>query len=127
MDISRIPMMANNDIGGTSAKNVLHWTQMIRSGNLSYFDFGPDGNMRYYNQSQVPLYDVASLTTRLSTVPLALFVGDNDVLVPAQNLQKLVELLPKSADKEGKHTPYVSVTKLHDYNHLDLIWGKEQD
>ena len=49
VDISRIPMMANNDIGGTSAKNVLHWTQMIRSGNLSYFDFGPDGNMRYYN------------------------------------------------------------------------------
>ena len=44
VDINRIPMMANNDLGGTSAKNVMHWSQMIRSGNLSFFDFGPEGN-----------------------------------------------------------------------------------
>jgi len=116
-------MMANNDLGGTSAKNVMHWSQMIRSGNLSFFDYGYDGNMRHYNQQQAPHYDVKTLSSRLSTVPLQLFVGDNDVLVPTHNLQKLLELLPKN----DKATTHVNLTHLRDYNHLDLIWGSEQD
>jgi hypothetical protein len=35
INLSRIPMMANNDIGGSSTKNIMHWAQMIRSGKVS--------------------------------------------------------------------------------------------
>lgn len=31
VDLARMPMMANNDIGGTSAKNLMHWVQMERA------------------------------------------------------------------------------------------------
>ena len=58
VDIKRIPMMANNDIGGTSSKNMMHWAQMIRSGTVSHFDYGPEGNLAMYNQSTPPLYPV---------------------------------------------------------------------
>lgn len=29
IDISRVPMIANNDVGGTSPKNMVHLTQMM--------------------------------------------------------------------------------------------------
>jgi len=51
-------MMANNDIGGTSSKNMMHWAQMIRSGTVSHFDYGQEGNLAMYNQSTPPLYPV---------------------------------------------------------------------
>jgi hypothetical protein len=41
-------MMANNDIGGSSSKNILHWSQMVRSGKLANFDYGPYGNLETY-------------------------------------------------------------------------------
>ena len=89
-------MMANNDLGGTSSKNMMHWSQMIRSGTVAQFDYGPAGNMIHYHQLTPPKYDVNALTERLSEIPMTLFVGDKDVLVSANNLKKLIELLPKN-------------------------------
>ena len=48
VNLRRIPMMANNDVGGTSTKNMMHWAQMVRSGRVALFDFGPQGNMDAY-------------------------------------------------------------------------------
>lgn len=48
IDMARLPMMANNDVGGTSAKNGLHWQQMVQSGLPAMFDYGKDGNIREY-------------------------------------------------------------------------------
>jgi hypothetical protein len=35
IDIGNVPMMARNDVGGTSLKNMQHWIQMVRSGNFA--------------------------------------------------------------------------------------------
>jgi len=35
-----LPMMGRNDVGGTSTKNLMHWTQMVRSGYFQAFDYG---------------------------------------------------------------------------------------
>ena len=32
LDLGMLPMMGRNDVGGTSSKNLMHWTQMMRSG-----------------------------------------------------------------------------------------------
>jgi len=37
-------MMARNDVGGTSTKNLMHWIQMVRTGKFAQFDYGEDGN-----------------------------------------------------------------------------------
>jgi len=48
VNLRRIPMMANNDVGGSSTKNMMHWAQMVRSGRVAEFDYGPHGNMEVY-------------------------------------------------------------------------------
>jgi lysosomal acid lipase/cholesteryl ester hydrolase len=75
-------MMGNNDIGGSSTKNIMHWSQMIRSGRLAQFDYGTDKNLALYNSTLPPLYEVETLATRLADIPITLFVGSRDVLVP---------------------------------------------
>jgi hypothetical protein len=45
VDPAFMPMMARNDVGGTSTKDVVHWIQNTRSGNMAQFDYGEDGNM----------------------------------------------------------------------------------
>jgi len=50
LDLTFMPMMARNDVGGTSAKNLLHWTQNMRSGDFRPFDYGAKGNMVAYGQ-----------------------------------------------------------------------------
>jgi len=42
VDLSFLPMMARNDVGGTSTKNMMHWIQLIRSGKFQFFDYGKD-------------------------------------------------------------------------------------
>ena len=48
------------------------------------------------------------------------------MLAPPSHVKKLIELLPKNDIEnvnEEFHTPYVNLVQIHDYNHLDLIWG----
>ncbi len=44
IDLGELPMMARNDVGGTSTKNTMHWFQEIRSGNFAHFDYGTEVN-----------------------------------------------------------------------------------
>ena len=48
IDMGMLPMMGRNDVGGTSTKNLMHWTQMIRSGNFEAFDYGSEKNIEVY-------------------------------------------------------------------------------
>ncbi len=65
VNLKRIPMMANNDIGGSSTKNVMHWAQMLRSGRVARFDYGPSGNFEVYGHLESPEYYLESLEDRL--------------------------------------------------------------
>jgi hypothetical protein len=42
---------------GTSIQNVIHWTQMVKSGLFEEFDYGWD-NQKNYGTSKPPVYDV---------------------------------------------------------------------
>ncbi|CDW75296.1 lipase member k [Stylonychia lemnae] len=56
-----LPMMSRNDVGGTSTKNLLFWNQMIHEKRLGYFNYGEKENMKRYNQTQPPDYDVQEI------------------------------------------------------------------
>lgn len=114
MDLAQLPMMARNDLGGTSSKNIMHWVQMIRAGYFQQFDYGAD-NQAVYGQSYPPQYDLSGFKTNLAHVPILLVAGANDALVQPSDYQKLLKLLPASAKSKI----------IGDYNHLDYMWAAD--
>jgi len=54
IDLSYLPMMGRNDVGGTSSKNLMHWIQDIRSGEFRQFDYGKDENEQRYGSKTPP-------------------------------------------------------------------------
>jgi hypothetical protein len=81
IDYGQLPMMARNDVGGTSSKNTMHWFQEIRSGHFAHFDYGTETNQAKYGQDTPLDYDLSTFPERLSKVPILLLVGQNDYLV----------------------------------------------
>jgi len=108
-------MMARNDIGGTSTKDLLHWIQNTRSGNSAQFDYGAEGNMIQYGQETPLNYDIASLKTRLVGLPIIFFVGENDAYSTQKDIGILLNHLPDT----------VQVKTVPDYNHLDYAWAAD--
>ena len=83
-------MMARNDVGGTSTKNLLHWVQMMRAGYFQMFDFGtPEANQIAYGQSYPPRYDTTKFKTNLDSVKILLIAGGNDALVQPADFANL--------------------------------------
>lgn len=79
IDITRIPIMVGNDVGGTSAKNFVHWKQNFDTGMVRQFEFGEERNILVYNQTTPPLYAIETLKERLAQVHIQIFVGDKDI------------------------------------------------
>jgi CubicO group peptidase (beta-lactamase class C family) len=102
MDPARMPVMAENDVGGTGTHNLKHWTQIMRSGKFK--------DMTGKN------YNVSALMQNLANTDLLLFVGANDALSQPEDFAKLVALLPQEK---------LAVKYLSDYNHLDYMWAKD--
>jgi len=116
LDLGMLPMMGENDVGGTSTKNLFHWVQMMRSGYFQQFDYGtPEANMRQYGQTTPPLYNTDNFKTNLAKVPIFLFAGGNDALVASDDYAKLLNILPASTKSKV----------ITDYNHLDYMWAAD--
>ncbi|CDW75411.1 lysosomal acid lipase cholesteryl ester hydrolase-like [Stylonychia lemnae] len=115
INLGTLPMMARNDVGGTSTKDLMHWIQNFRSGNFAQYDYGADQNMQIYGQKTPPNYDLASLKTTLAHVQILLVAGSDDALVASGDLKILQAALPDN-------TKTVAVD---DYNHLDYMWSAD--
>lgn len=102
MDPQRMPMMARDDVGGTSTVNLKHWGLLASNGKFTDLQ-GAD-------------YDVSKLKANLASTNLLLFVGANDALSHPGDFAMLESLLPSA-----------SVERIGDYNHLDYMWAKDAD
>ena len=73
------------------------------------YNFGSaNENMKHYNQTSPPLYDISKIS-----VPVALYYGQNDWLADVTD----VDFLRKSL------TNIVDDLNIKTYNHADFIWG----
>uniref|UniRef100_A0A183U260 Abhydro_lipase domain-containing protein n=1 Tax=Toxocara canis TaxID=6265 RepID=A0A183U260_TOXCA len=73
---SRLPVYLSHSPAGTSAQNILHWTQMIKSGKTQAYDYGSEKeNLIHYGQPSAPLYNLGRVNT-----PVYLFWSDKDWL-----------------------------------------------
>jgi len=94
IDYDKLPMMSQNDVGGTSSKNMMHWCQYIDSPDPSFFDYGYDENMRVYNQPTPPLYPVDHLSKTLAKTKMLLIAGERDAMINPTDFYRLTQTLP---------------------------------
>jgi len=109
MNQSRISVYTSHSPAGTSTKNVIHFAQMTISGKFQMYDYGsPMSNIKHYNQTEAPLYDLTKIQT-----PVALYWANNDWLADPKDIVYLKTNLPNIVDDY----------EVMDWDHLDFIWA----
>lgn len=98
--------------GGTSAKNLKHWLQVIEAPELRYFDYGVMKNLEKYNSTEPPKYNVDELKKMKLDIFITVSNGDP-------------YCLPKDYEQIFHYTSSARVFKKHvdSYNHLDYLWS----
>eukprot|EP00347_Sterkiella_histriomuscorum_P019192 403342583 len=115
IDLANLPMMAQNDVGGTSTKNTLHWIQMIRDKRFQMFDYGERENREKYGQNKPPEYDYKNFKKDLKKVKILLFYGNKDSLMSEDTFMRLLKVLPMDTE----------TVEISDYNHVDYMWAED--
>uniref|UniRef100_A0A3Q2PXL4 Lipase n=1 Tax=Fundulus heteroclitus TaxID=8078 RepID=A0A3Q2PXL4_FUNHE len=108
LNMTRTPVYTTHCPAGTSVQNMVHWSQAVHRGKLMAFDFGPEGNMRHYNQSTPPEFRVQDMK-----VPTALFSGGQDTLADPKDMAVLLTQVSN----------LVYHQHIEHWEHLDFIWG----
>ncbi|XP_062234437.1 gastric triacylglycerol lipase [Platichthys flesus] len=108
LNMTRTPVYTTHCPAGTSVQNMVHWAQHIHGGKLTAFDFGAEGNVRHYNQSTPPQYNVQDMK-----VPTALFSGGQDTLADPKDVAVLLTQVSN----------LIYHQHIEHWEHLDFIWG----
>jgi pimeloyl-ACP methyl ester carboxylesterase len=99
------PIIAHHIPEGTSVLNVLHFAQMIESGQFRSFDFGPKENVRRYGSVMNPFYPVRNIVSP----DIAFISGRTDVLSTMRNVELTRQML--------------RVPLMDDYVVPEPVWG----
>jgi len=96
----------------TSAKNIIHWSQGLRSGLFQKYDYGTAGNLQHYGQPTPPQYSFSNYPT---TLPTVLVAGGIDGLADPSDVNKIISQVPTGSN--------LVVMRREDYGHLDPLLG----
>jgi len=107
---ARIPIIAAHQPGGTSVQVMAHWSQAIRNGGFSKYDYGKKKNLEVYGEEVPPDYKLSEL----GDVNIAVFYGGADKLTCPCDVERLISELPNKP---------VNVHYEPEYAHLDFVWG----
>lgn len=72
---SNLPLFFNHFPMGASSKSTDHLSQSVRKNSFKHYDYGRIENLRRYNSSTPPEYDLTKVQ-----IPVGLFHGANDFL-----------------------------------------------
>lgn len=108
MNMTRVPVYLSHCPAGTSVQNMLHWSQALHSSQLKAYDWGREDNIKHYNQTTPPLYNIKDMK-----IPTAVWSGGNDWLADPED----VTLLLPEINNLVYHKEYP------EWQHLDFIWG----
>ncbi|XP_063095564.1 lipase member K isoform X2 [Cavia porcellus] len=108
---SRLDVYMSQKPAGTSVQTMLHWAQILNSGQLQAFDWGDlDQNMIHFHQITPPLYNITKVE-----VPTAIWSGGQDIVADPKDIQ---HLLPKVAN-------LIYYKMIPHYNHMDFYLGED--
>ena len=109
LNAARTPVYYSHTPAGTSVKNILHFSQLIRNeGTFSKFDYGFFKNFYNYGSSSPPAYQLKNVK-----VPVVLISGSKDTLADPKDVAWLKTQLPH----------VLKFKQIKGHNHLDFIWG----
>ncbi|XP_042909900.1 gastric triacylglycerol lipase-like [Parasteatoda tepidariorum] len=108
---TRTPVYAAHFPNGASIKNVVHFSQMVKSKKFRKFDYGKE-NWKYYNQDTPPEYNLSNVVT-----PTALFWGMNDALADTEDISLL--------EKRLKSLVYSYCVPWKNFSHFDFVLAKD--
>jgi len=96
---------------GISVKSLEHTLQIYMQGRFQYFDYGEEVNKRIYGTTVPPLVNLKAI----SGVPIALLIGNTDLLGDPEDNQWLRQQLGSN----------VVSYKTYDYGHITFFIGKD--
>nr|XP_022912363.1 lipase 3-like [Onthophagus taurus] len=110
MNTTMLPVILGHTPAGSSTKQLLHFSQEIKSGYFRQFDYGFIGNIKRYRSWNPPNYNLKNVK-----VPVYIFHSMNDWLSSYKDVMKLYSEL-------ANPQAYILVPDLK-FNHLDFIFG----
>jgi len=108
---TRLPVYISKTPAGTSSKNVVHFSQLLKNDYWARFDYGYWDNRQIYGQGSPPEYDLSKMM-----VPTAVLYSAADWLVTKKDVERY--LLPRVKN-------LIQARDYVDYQHLDFTWGKD--
>ncbi|CAJ2668468.1 unnamed protein product [Trifolium pratense] len=110
---SRIDFYLSHEPQKTATKNLIHFSQMIRTGKIAKYDYvNPLLNVLHYGQVVPPTYDVTKIS---SEFPIFLGYGGQDFLSDVED----VKILLNEVNAQNSTNRVVSFKE--DYAHIDYI------
>ncbi|KAL6437992.1 hypothetical protein ACFW04_004349 [Cataglyphis niger] len=108
-----LPIVLGHIPAGASTKQIMHYTQLVKSGQFRQYDYGWLHNKRKYGSFSPPIYDLK----KIQQVPISLHYSSNDWLANIKDVNKLYTELGN---------PYGKFRVPHDkFNHLDYMWAND--
>ncbi|XP_034994114.1 lipase member M [Zootoca vivipara] len=107
LNVSRADVYAGIYPDFASGKTLVHWSQVAKTIQFKYFDYGSK-NEAVYNMSTPPFYKIEDVI-----VPTAVWSGGNDILVTKKSIERLLPRIPH----------LVFYKNIPDWQHSDFIWG----
>ncbi|NWH82392.1 LICH hydrolase, partial [Piaya cayana] len=107
LNVTRLDVYTSHYPDGTSVKTMLHWAQVLKSGEFKAFDYGRK-NPAVYHQETPPLYQVEKMP-----VATAVWSGGADFVADWRDIRLVLPRIPNLVSY--RHIPL--------YNHWDFIWG----
>ncbi|NXD13452.1 LICH hydrolase, partial [Nothocercus nigrocapillus] len=108
LNASRTDVYVAHSPAGTSVQNLFHWHQLIHANRFQAYDYGTKENMKKYNQSTPPAYEIEKIST-----PIALWSGGRDKFADPKDMARLLPRIKK----------LIYYDNFPDWGHLDFIWG----
>jgi len=118
LNITLMDSFMHHSPAGTSSKTLLHVLQLVKSGGFHGFDWGSKhANEEHHGEKDPPTY-------RLHDVeyPVAVYYGDNDLLVDKIDVEKTTSELPFIVS-----SPNIMIHEVdyENWNHMDFVWGMD--
>ncbi|NXS48958.1 LIPM Lipase, partial [Balaeniceps rex] len=109
LNMTRLDVYTSHYPDRTSVKNLIHWAQVVRTGEFKAFDYGSK-NPAMYHQETPPSYQVEEMP-----VPTVVWSGGEDWVADSRDVRLLLSRIAH----------LVTYGHIPDWNHWDFIWGMD--
>ncbi|VVC24403.1 Partial AB-hydrolase lipase domain,Serine aminopeptidase, S33,Alpha/Beta hydrolase fold [Cinara cedri] len=110
-DMSLLPIILGHNPAGTSVKTLMHFAQEIRTKNFQQFDHGKEENIKIYNCSHPPKYNLSNVIA-----PVAFYYAQNDIIADPKDVIELYSHLPNRLG--------LNLIEFDQFNHVDFLYSK---